>query len=155
MEWWVQCIVMIPLQHHCWKWMWLLFLVMFNTFWGLFSFILGKITQIITNEVYLTKYPVFGLLSWAALQLHKVFCCLQNYFWNLRRTGDFETTLNGIWHLFSYLYHHQKVKSYFHILNSKKDFEREIQAVVLVRAILFYPCWKIWTVLAIAECPYS
>lgn len=28
------------------------------------------------------------------------------------------------------------------MLNIKKAFEREIQAVILVRAILFYPYWK-------------
>jgi len=41
------------------------------------------------------------------------------------------------------------------MLNSKKGFEREIQAVVVVGAILFYPYWKIWTVWAITEFPYG
>lgn len=144
---------MIPLQHHCWK-------VNASCIFSDVQYILRTIfihfwenTTDYYNKFVLTECPEFGVLSWAALQLHKVFQCLPNYFWNLRRIGDFEPTLNGIWHLFSYLCHHQKVQSYFHILNSMKGFERAIQAVVLVRAILFYPCWKTWTIWAFIELP--
>jgi len=91
-----------------------------------------------SNEyLFINKWPGFRVLCWALLQLYIVFWCLQNPPWNLRRTGDFETTLNGIWHLFSCLCPYQKVEVYFHMLNIKKGFERMVWAIVTVRGFLF------------------
>lgn len=105
----------------------------FHSFWG-------KSHICLSMNIFKQVPGIWGAVMSSTPSL--VFGCLQNSSWNLRRSGDFETTLNGIWHLFSCLCHHQKVQSYFHMLNIKKAFEREIQAVILVRAILFYPYWK-------------